>query len=89
MGAMPSGPRRVQQGQNKTNSSSWIAIYRQKKATHLCTELFLAVLDYHCGGRPFQRIPLLTSAALDQQRPEVTKTTTLHDWLATPETLIC
>ena len=54
--------------------------------TRLCTELS-SLCWIATGGRPFGEYHS-SSAALGQQRPEVTKQPLVCDWLATSETLL-
>ena len=55
-----------------------------EKGTHLCIEF--TALYCHCAGRPFREYHS-SSAALGQQRPEVTKQLPVCDWLATRKAL--
>ena len=58
---MPSGPMKgTTGGKIKTIRSSWNEIYYRKKA--LTFVLSSLLLDCHCAGRTFPRIPLLISS---------------------------
>ena len=59
----------------------------KRKATHLFTELPLLCWIVTALGGLFGEYHS-SSAALGQQRPEVTKQPLVCDWLATPETLM-